>query len=424
MPLREAEGFHYLQNAQNYAASSTLTEAVYDQLRQRLYAADGGSSVVDVFDLSKQQFLTPITVGKAPQALAITPDFNTLAVTNGADGTISIVDLTGLNAMKTVSVASLPNLPPQCGQPVPYAVAATSKNQAVIALGCPNSTAGEYIVLDLTKQTIGCGSSQGCAAMLAAFPQGAYDWMLQVAGTTDGSLILVGSGGLGLWNVNADTFSLGSGIGIMQDLQYPYPAAQTAVGADGTAFEQVYGTFDPMLSQFSVMQDVDYLQSGVNDIHSLPGEKLHPSGALLYYPESGGFSIYDVHQGHLKRRVALTQQTAWTFDAMTIDETGSQVFLLTTTGLTVVNIADLPLSIGNVQPAQGPASGGTTVVVRGSGFQNGAHVLFGKTQATAQFIDGSTLQVTSPAVPAGAVRITVVNPNGSQYSLDDAFTTQ
>jgi hypothetical protein len=77
-----------------------------------------------------------------------------------------------------------------------------------------------------------------------------------------------------------------------------------------------------------------------------------------------------------------------------------------------------------VQPAQGPASGGTTVVVRGSGFQNGAHVLFGKTQATAQFIDGSTLQVTSPAVPAGAVRITVVNPNGSQYSLDDAFTTQ
>jgi hypothetical protein len=413
-------GFHYLQSAENYAVSNSLTEAVYDQLRQRLYAADGGSNVVDVFDLSKQQFLTPITVGKAPQALAITPDFNTLVVSNGAAGTISIADLTGQNAMKTVSVAGLSNLPLQCGQPIPYAVATTSNNKAVIALACPSVTAGEYIVLDLATQAIGCGSSQGCAAMMTAFPQN-LDQVLTVSGTADGSLILVGNGvTLALWNVKADTFTSETlGNDVLQ-----YPVVQTAAGADGTAFEQVYGTFDPMLSQFSVMQDVDYLQSGVNDIHSLPGEKLHPSGALLYYPEIGGFSIYDVHQGHLKRRVALTQQTASTFDAMTIDETGSQVFLLTTTGLTVVNIADLPLSIGNMQPAQGSAAGGTTVAVRGSGFQNGAQVLFNTTPANVHFIDGSTLQVTSPAVPAGTVRITVVNPNGSQYSLDDAFTAQ
>jgi DNA-binding beta-propeller fold protein YncE len=416
-----AGGFHYLESAQTYAASSSLTEAVYDPSRQRLYAADGGSNVVDVFDLSKQQFVTPIKVGNAPQGLAITPDFNTLAVSNGADGTISIVDLTGLNPTKTVSVASLPNLPLQCGRPIPYAVATTSKNQAVIALTCPNVTAGELIVLDLATQVIGCGSSQGCAAMVAAFPQNA-DQVLTVAGTTDGSLIYISSGVIGLWNVNADTFtSHGSGNGLVQ---YPYPVAQTAAASDGTAFAEDYGTFDPMLYQISVMQDVDYLGSGVNDINSLPGEKLHPTGALLYYPETGGFSIYDVHQGHLKQRVALPQQTSFTFDAMAIDDTGSRVFLLTTAGLTVVDIADLPLSIGGLQPAQGSASGGTTIVVRGSGFQSGAQVLFNTTPASAQFIDGSTLQVTSPAVSAGAVRISVVNPDSSKYSLDDAFTAQ
>jgi hypothetical protein len=413
-------GFHYLQSAQNYAAPSTLTEAVYDRLRQRLYAADGRSNVVDVFDLSRQQFLTPITVGSAPQALAITPDFKTLVVSNGADGTISTVDLTGVNATKTASVVNLPNLPLQCGQPIPYAVATTSNNMAVIALTCPSVTAGQYIALDTATQAIGCGASQGCEAMMTAFPQN-LDQVLTVAGTDNGGLILVSNGvTMGLWNVNSDTFvSERLGNNLLQ-----YPVEQTAAAGDGTAFAQMYGAFNPMLSQFSVMQDVDYLRSGVNDIHSLPGEKLHPSGALLYYPESDGFSIYDVHQGHLKQRVALTQPTASTFDALAIDETGSRVFLLTTTGLTVVDIADLPLSIGNLQPAQGSASGGTTVVVRGTGFQSGAQVLFNKTSANVQFIDSSTLKVTSPAIPAGAVSLTVVNLDGNQFSLDDGFTAQ
>ncbi len=56
-------GFHYLESVQNYAAASTLTQAVYDRSRQRLYAADGGSNVVNVFDVSARKFLESITVG-------------------------------------------------------------------------------------------------------------------------------------------------------------------------------------------------------------------------------------------------------------------------------------------------------------------------------------------------------------------------
>lgn len=413
-------GFHYLQTAQDYATSNTLTEAVYDPLRQRLYAADGGSNVVDVFDLSARTFLTPIVVGKAPQALALTPDDNTLVVSNGADSTISTVDLTGVSATKTVSVATLPDLPSQCGKPIPYAMATTSNNKAVVALTCPDVTEGEYTVLDLATQTIGCGTSQSCSAMLAAFPQN-KDWVLTVAGTSNGRSILFSNGvTMGLWDVGADAF-IAKTLG---NAQLQFPVVQTAAAADGTAFAQLYGTFDPLLSQFSVMQDVDYLKSGVNDLNGVPGEKMNPSGSLLYIPENNGFSIYDVHQGHLKRRVVLAAPTASTFDALTIDDTGSRVFLLTATGLSVVEIADLPLSIGNLQPAQGSAAGGTAVSIRGSGFQNGSQVLFNNTSVSAQFVDGFTLQVTSPAVDAGAIRITVVNPNGDKYSLDDAFNAQ
>ena len=48
--------------------------------------------------------------------------------------------------------------------------------------------------------------------------------------------------------------------------------------------------------------------------------------------------------------------------------------------------------------------------------------MFGGTGAVVSFVDSSTLQVTTPALPVGAARVTVVNPDGTQYALDDAFT--
>jgi len=413
-------GFHFLQNVQSYPVSSTLAQVVYDQLRKRLYAADSGTNQVYVFDLTTQKYLTPITVGNSPEALAITPDSNTLVVSNGADNSVSIVDLTGTAATKTVSVMNLPNLPSQCGPPTPYAVETTSKNQAVIALQCPNVTEGEFIVLDLATQQIGCGTSTGCAAMLAAFPQ-YLDWVLALAATTDGSKILLSNGGtLGLWDVNADTFlSQPSGDVLLQS-----PVVVSAAAADGTTFAQFYGIQSPLLYNTAIMQDPDYIGSGIFDVYSLPGEKLHPSGALLYYPDAGGLSIYDAHHGHLVRRIALPETIASTFDAMAIDPTGSQIFMISSTGLTIVSLADMPLSMGNVSPAQGAASGGVTVKLRGSGFQSGAQVLFNNTHVGATFIDGSTLQVNTPPLVAGPVRITVVNPDGGRYFLDDAYTAQ
>jgi hypothetical protein len=414
-----SSGFHYLQNVQTFPVSSTLSEVVYDQSRQRLYTADYNTNKVYVFDLAAQNYLTPITVGNSPQGLAITPDFTTLAVTNGADSSVSIVDLTGVAATKTVSLSNLSGLPQQCGPPIPYAIAATSNNLAVIGISCTNVTEGEYVVLNLATQAMGCGTSQGCAAMLAAYPQ-ALSYVLEVVATADGTNIFVSNGGLdGLWNVTSDTFtSQPSGGGL---LQYP-PTVLTATAADGNVYAQFYALDDPNLYEFSFPQDVDYLQTGINDLNSLPGEKLHPSGALLYFPQNNGFDIYDSQHGHIALRVVLPLQVPSTFDAMAIDQTGSQVFLITATGLTIVNIVDLPLSVGSLTPAQGSASGGVSVRIRGSGFQNGATVMFGGAGAVVSFVDSSTLRVTTPALPVGAARVTVVNPDGTQYALDDAFT--
>jgi IPT/TIG domain-containing protein len=411
-----ARGFHYLQNVQSFAVSSTLGEVVYDQSRQRLYATDYGTNKVDVFDLTGQQFLTPLPVGNSPLGLAVTPDFTTLVVANSADNTISIVDLTGGTATKTVSLANLAGLPQLCGPPFPYAVATTSSNLAVIAITCPNVTEGQFVVLNLATQAIGCGTSQGCAAMMSAISPYVSEFLF-LAATADGTQVFVSNGNVGLWNVSSDTFtsqplfSPGSNLGVL-----------TAAASDGTWFASDFNIVDPMLYLSSVMQDVDYLQTGANGVNTVFGEKLHPSGALLYVPQNNGVDIYDAPHGHIARRIVLPLQVPITFDAMAIDETGTEVFLITSTGLTIVNIADLPVGVGSVTPSQGSASGGVSVQIRGSGFESGATVMFGSAAAAVSFVDSSTLQAITPALPVGAARITVVNPDGTQYALDDAFT--
>jgi DNA-binding beta-propeller fold protein YncE len=414
-----SSGFHYLQNVQTFPISSTLSEVVYDHSRQRLYTADYNTNKVYVFDLSTQNYLMPITVGNSPTGLAITPDFTTLAVTNAVDSSVSIVDLTGVSATRTVSLSNLSGLPQQCGPAIPFAIATTSNKQAVVGISCTNTTEGEFVVVNLATQAIGCGTSQGCAAMLAAYPQ-ALSYVLAVAASADGNNIFLSNGGLnGLWNVTSDTFtSQPNGGGLAQ---YP-PVVLTAAAGDGNIYAQFYAIDDPDLYQFSFPQDVDYLPTGINDVNWVPGEKLHPSGALLYFPQNNGLDIYDSHHGHIVRRVILPVQLPVTFDAMAIDQAGSQVFLISASGLTIVNIADLPLSVGSLTPAQGSASGGVSVRIRGSGFQSGATVMFGSAGAVVSFVDSNTLQVTTPALPVGAARITVANPDGTEYMLDDAFT--
>jgi hypothetical protein len=107
---------------------------------------------------------------------------------------------------------------------------------------------------------------------------------------------------------------------------------------------------------------------------------------------------------------------------MAIDETGQRIFLITNKGLTIAQLDSVPLSIGSVTPASGPA--GTQVKIRGSGFVQGTTANANGMSAAVSYVDADTLQVTLPALPAGAVQITITNPDGQSYTLDDAFTVQ
>jgi len=176
----------------------------------------------------------------------------------------------------------------------------------------------------------------------------------------------------------------------------------------------------------------------------VPGTALHPSGALLYQPfltgapgsasVKGGIDILDAHSGALRLRIFLPQQFMTDIDGLhgsflTTDENGQRLFAITSSdgtpqnsALTIIQLAAVPLGIGTIAPATVSATGGATLTVRGSGFQNGATVSINGKSASATFKDINTLLVVTPSLTPGSQQIAITNPDGESVSLDAAFT--
>jgi len=111
------------------------------------------------------------------------------------------------------------------------------------------------------------------------------------------------------------------------------------------------------------------------------------------------------------------------------DENGQRLFAITSSdgtaqnaSLTVVQLAAVPLGIGTISPVSVPASGGTTLNIRGSGFQSGVTVSISGKTATMTFKDINTLSVVTPSLTPGPQRITITNPDGETTSMDAAIT--
>jgi predicted outer membrane repeat protein len=79
-------------------------------------------------------------------------------------------------------------------------------------------------------------------------------------------------------------------------------------------------------------------------------------------------------------------------------------------------------TVANVAPTQGPAAGGTSVVITGTNLSGATSVTFGGTAAAAFTVDSATqITATTPAHAAGAVAVAVTTPGGSG-SKANAYT--
>ncbi|MBI3652031.1 MAG: IPT/TIG domain-containing protein [Acidobacteria bacterium] len=79
--------------------------------------------------------------------------------------------------------------------------------------------------------------------------------------------------------------------------------------------------------------------------------------------------------------------------------------------------------INSLAPNNGTTTGGTVVTINGTGFVSGATVNFDNLPATNVTVVGSTtITATTPAHAAGAVNVTVTNPDSQSATLTNGFT--
>ena len=414
-PATAAKSFQYLSSVQSYPVTGGLGQLIYDQPRQRLYATNYGTNQVSVFDLNSRATIGAIGVGQAPAGLSLTPDGTKLVVANNGSSSVSII-----NPATFAVSATLPLPNTQCGAPNPLWVVTTNTNLAVIAVSCTSVLAGYFEILNLNSLTFGCDASSACSQFLSLFSSSPSGGIENISASADGTKIFAtfnssgveGDLPVALWDTTTDTLT-----------SHLFPTfSQAAADADGTLFLADSAVFTPdMFFRYS-LQELDYLQPPFVNI--VPGEKLHPSGSLAYQPQTNQIDILDVHRGTLVWRIAVPFQMQNILDEMAVDETGSRLFCVSTTGISIVQLGTVPLSIGTVTPSLASASGGTTITIRGSGFQAGLTLQVRTQSVSATVLDESTVQFTLPALPAGPSRITLTNPDGTSYSLDGAIQIQ
>ncbi len=84
-----------------------LQDIVLDEARSKVYISNSGYNRIEVFDITKQRFTTPIDAGQLPHQMAIGSD-GFLYVANTGGESISQIDL---DAQKTVGAIQFPPIP-------------------------------------------------------------------------------------------------------------------------------------------------------------------------------------------------------------------------------------------------------------------------------------------------------------------------
>jgi hypothetical protein len=130
---------------------------------------------------------------------------------------------------------------------------------------------------------------------------------------------------------------------------------------------------------------------------------------------SSGIDVYDVHKGTLQREIGVVEPDIPNINqAATIDNTGTVLFLLTNSGLDVIEDAP-PLSVRSASPLPNADSAGTVITLRGAGFVSGATVTIGGHTVPTMVSDAQTLSFTLPSAVSD-IAFTVSNPDGSSYT--------
>ena len=438
------KSFQFLAGRHTYVNPSLYKFILYDQGRQQVYLS--ATDHVNVFDLNAQVFRSPLAPppnGPPPDAglrgMALTPDNTQLIVADfGAQNVYVINPDGGANNGSHVFVGGVAGYL----NSGPSRVAATSAQSVFVGLSGEGGT---------SNACNNCLGQMNLTAFPPTFEPAPQPQVTSITGAPllqadhsgDAVYLAFGSspgGPVAAWSALApNSFTVSTAKDFSTDLTAASDGTTFAIRSNGRA--EIRGA-DLTLNALPTSAELETIPGRV----AVPGAALHPSGALLYEPFldgaappappatgiHGGVDIRDALNGRLRLRVYLPEPFAMlstdtdglhgTF--LTVDENGERLFALTTSGVTVLQLSSVPLGIGTLAPASGPSAGGTSLTIRGSGFQPGTKATLGGKALAVTFKDKNTLTLTTPALSSGAQQLVLMNPDGENVSLDAAYAAQ
>lgn len=323
-----------------------LVDMVADPQRRRLYIANSGKNRVEVFDMRTREFLAPIKVGQLPRSLALTPDGNTLYVANTGGESISIVDL---NQGKVVGRVRFPPTPfnASAGAVTPGVIAAgLSGLQVVMNDGTLWQVIGNEALPRPVSPVIGTNRVQSPRTM-AATPNGEY--IILVAGA---------NANVYLYDAMVDEYVMSRQLSPTPVTGFIGPVAAGPRGqyyvVNGTVLNQ---SLTPVASAPGVQVPG---RAGQPSNAPLPVAAVAPAGTTTYArfiqpvrtsasqlsTEVPTVEIVDVNSGNPLRSAAALEGPLSTVvgagrayidgRTMAVDPAGNLVYVLTTSGLSIV----------------------------------------------------------------------------------------
>ena len=412
--------FQYAQTSKLFPFSTSPNFLLFDSSRQKLYASN--KDQVEVIDPIGQRILTPLVPagGKLASSqfagLSLSPDSTNLYIADAGANLIHIVDLTNPSNGSNIDPGK--------------------------ALGSPGSISPARVFETSSGELVGSPTNGGVFRIDTS--AGSGSWITDIDGlnlgfawtsTNQGRYVLITtgingliSGRAGLWDANTAQYTASS-----NEIGWPVEADANQDGTIITNGGSTPGIQDsyPQFVDFN-LDTLGFLEQhfDIGMPTGTPSLFFHPSGALLYKAGvsavGGSVEIDDVHQWQPAASVTFPEPFVTSYSPATdrmlaIDNTGTYLFGVTNSGITMMVLNTAPLSIGNLQPSFGSPSGGATITIRGSGFQTGATASFGGTKTATTYVDQNTLTTVLPVLPVGWQDVTVSNTSGVSYSAPGMF---
>lgn len=439
--------YHAL-NIASYPVDSEPYTMCYDKRRNQVYLST--MDHVDVFSLSSNQFVAPFQVPtihsqKQLGGLALTPDGNHLIVSNWADGSVAVINPD--NPLSATAIA-VTLTAPQVG--APNEVAATNAGTALIdvagppqaSIPTPNTRTNKLsrkprAQSDTLSSPYPPTLWQLDLSTLSVKPYDSFLFSpnapmqnLYMSSSDDGAYVCITGGVQMLTLYNAST---GASVSAptLGAIHNPYECAigGSIIGA-GTSqnfnslvsklFYQVEPqTFDFNLNIGALASEPDYRsynERGTAGANVLIGMAVDPTGAIFYEPNSSGVTLFDTHTGEIRESISIGSTVYNLYDGSLIrDETGNELFLVTSSGFTIIQIDALPIAIGSI------SASGNSWTITGTGFTSGTTLVVDGSALPTQFTDSQHLQISAAPNLNQAQTLTLSNVDGHTYTYAAAY---